>query len=67
MNVETKTRITDVRTVGVPVTDQNRALAFYVQKLGFEKRLDAPVEQFGGRWIEVAPRGGDDDRARSHA
>jgi catechol 2,3-dioxygenase-like lactoylglutathione lyase family enzyme len=55
MNEETKTPITDVRTVGVPVTDQDRALAFYIEKLGFEKRLDAPVEQFGGRWIEVAP------------
>jgi lactoylglutathione lyase len=49
--------ITGVRTVGVPVTDQDRALAFYVDSLGFEKRLDAPVEQLGGRWIEVAPQG----------
>jgi lactoylglutathione lyase len=57
VNEATKTPITGVRTVGVPVTDQDRALAFYVDKLGFEKRLDAPVEQFGGRWIEVAPRG----------
>ena len=55
MNEEAKTPITDVRTVGVPVTDQDRALAFYVEKLGFEKRLDSPVEQLGGRWIEVAP------------
>jgi catechol 2,3-dioxygenase-like lactoylglutathione lyase family enzyme len=53
----TESRITDVRTVGVPVTDQDRALAFYVDTLGFEKRLDAPVEQLGGRWIEVAPPG----------
>jgi lactoylglutathione lyase len=57
MNQETKTPITGVRTVGVPVTDQDRAVAFYVDKLGFEKRLDMPVEQFGGRWIEVAPPG----------
>jgi catechol 2,3-dioxygenase-like lactoylglutathione lyase family enzyme len=53
---ETKTGITGVRTVGVPVTDQDRALEFYVGTLGFEKRLDAA---FGGgqRWIEVAPAG----------
>ena len=51
----TERLITGVRTVGVPVTDQDRALAFYVDTLGFEKRLDAPVEQLGGRWIEVAP------------
>jgi catechol 2,3-dioxygenase-like lactoylglutathione lyase family enzyme len=57
MNEQTRTPITDVRTVGVPVTDQDRALEFYLDKLGFEKRLDTPVEQFGGRWIEVAPPG----------
>jgi len=56
MTNEAKTQITDLRTVGVPVTDQNRALEFYVGKLGFEKRLDAPLGD-GGRWIEVAPAG----------
>ncbi|PZG14201.1 VOC family protein [Nonomuraea aridisoli] len=49
--------ITGIRTVGVPVSDQDRAVAFYVGVLGLQKRLDAPVEQFGGRWIEVAPPG----------
>jgi catechol 2,3-dioxygenase-like lactoylglutathione lyase family enzyme len=51
-----KTHITEVRTVAVPVADQDRALDFYVGKLGFEKRMDAP---FSGdlRWIEVAPPG----------
>jgi lactoylglutathione lyase len=57
MNQQTRPAITDVRTVGVPVTDQDRAVEFYLDKLGFEKRLDIPVEQFGGRWIEVAPPG----------
>ena len=48
------TRITGVGSVGVPVTDQDRAVEFYVGRLGFEKRRDVP---FGdGRWIEVAPR-----------
>ena len=46
-----------VMTSGVPVSDQDRALDFYVEKLGFEKRRDVPVPQFGGRWIEVAPAG----------
>jgi catechol 2,3-dioxygenase-like lactoylglutathione lyase family enzyme len=50
------TRITRIGTVIVPVNDQERALAFYVETLGFEKRLDAPFGQ-GGRWIEVAPPG----------
>jgi catechol 2,3-dioxygenase-like lactoylglutathione lyase family enzyme len=57
MNNQTATPITDVRTIGVPVTDQDRALQFYLDKLGFEKRLDTPLPQFGSRWIEVAPRG----------
>ena len=49
------TRVTGVGTVGVPVTDQDRALDFYVGRLGFEKRRDIP---FGAeRWIEVAPPG----------
>jgi catechol 2,3-dioxygenase-like lactoylglutathione lyase family enzyme len=57
MNDQTRTPITDVRTIGVPVTDQDRAIEFYLDRLGFEKRVDAPVPQFGGRWIEVAPPG----------
>ena len=49
-------KITDVRTVGVPVSDQDRAIDFYVGTLGFAKRLD--VDMGGGRrWIEVAPSG----------
>jgi catechol 2,3-dioxygenase-like lactoylglutathione lyase family enzyme len=52
----TTTRITEVRTVGIPVNDQDRALAFYVGKLGFEKRMDAGFGD-GERWVEVAPRG----------
>jgi catechol 2,3-dioxygenase-like lactoylglutathione lyase family enzyme len=41
-----------IATVIIPVADQDRAVDFYVQKLGFEKRTDVP---FGGgyRWIEV--------------
>jgi len=50
------TRITDVRTVGIPVTDQDRALEFYTGRLGFETRMDATMGE-GMRWIEVAPPG----------
>jgi len=56
MNEETAPRIVDVRTVGIPVTDQDRALEFYVEKLGFAKRLDVPFGD-GKRWIEIAPPG----------
>jgi catechol 2,3-dioxygenase-like lactoylglutathione lyase family enzyme len=51
-----RTNISQVATVFVPVTDQDRALDFYLGKLGFEKRADFPYGE-GGRWIEVAPRG----------
>jgi catechol 2,3-dioxygenase-like lactoylglutathione lyase family enzyme len=56
MSHTAKTRITGLRTVSVPVTDQQRALDFYVGTLGFEKRLEAPLGD-GGHWIEVAPPG----------
>jgi lactoylglutathione lyase len=56
MSDQTKTRITDVGVVGVPVTDQNRALEFYGGTLGFETRMDFPLPG-GGRWITVAPPG----------
>ncbi len=50
----TGTRITQVGTVMVPVTDQDRAIEFFVDKLGFEKRSDMPFGK-GDRWVEVAP------------
>jgi lactoylglutathione lyase len=50
------TTITDVRTIGINVTNQDEALAFYVETLGFEKRLDAAISPTM-RWLEVAPAG----------
>ena len=51
---ETKrtTGITQVGTVIIPVSDQEKALEFYVGTLGFEKRMDAPFGA-GERWIEL--------------
>jgi lactoylglutathione lyase len=53
-DTRTKSGITDIRTVGIPVVDQEKALAFYVDTLGFDKRLDVPMGE-GTRWIEVGP------------
>ena len=50
----TKTRFEKVATVVVPVSDQDRAIEFYVEKLGLEKRTDVPFGN-GYRWVEVAP------------
>jgi lactoylglutathione lyase len=57
MTDKARTRIVDVRTIGVPVTDQDRALAFYAGTLGLETRMDVPLGQGSSRWIEVAPPG----------
>ena len=48
--------VTAVANVGIPVTDHDRAIAFYVDNLGFEVRLDAAFGA-GLRWVEVAPPG----------
>jgi lactoylglutathione lyase len=50
--------ITKIRTIGVPVTNQDQALQFYVDVLGFDKRIDVTLGT-DLRWIEVAPRGSD--------
>lgn len=52
----TTTHLTGVHTVAVPVTDQDRALAYYTGTLGFEVRMDGELQE-GFRWIEVAPPG----------
>ena len=52
----TETRINKVSTVVIPVADQESAIEFYTQKLGFEKRVDVPFgPEEGYRWVEVAP------------
>ena len=48
--------ITGLQTVSIPVADQERALAFYVDRLGFEVRRDAAFGP-GNRWIEVGAPG----------
>ncbi len=52
----TTTHVSRLTTVIVPVSDQDRALDFYVEKLGFEKRADIPMGT-QMRWLEVAPPG----------
>ena len=53
---QSRTRITEVGRVIVPVSDQDRAVEFYTDKLGFEKRMDVPYGD-GNRWLEVGPPG----------
>ena len=48
--------ITNISLITLYVTDQDKARDFYVEKLGFEKRMDVPYGE-GQRWLEVAPPG----------
>ena len=52
------TTVTNIGVAMFTVSDQDAALAFYTDKLGFEVRADMP---YGGdsemRWLEVAPPG----------
>jgi lactoylglutathione lyase len=48
--------LANIQSISIGVSDQDRALEFYVGALGFEKRQD---QQFGSemRWLTVAPVG----------
>jgi catechol 2,3-dioxygenase-like lactoylglutathione lyase family enzyme len=50
------TMIEGVQIVPVPVSDQDRAKAFYTDTLGFELRTENTFAE-GMRWIEVVPKG----------
>jgi lactoylglutathione lyase len=53
---ESHAPIAKVSTVFVPVVDQDRALEFYTEKLGFQIRTDVAYEK-DQRWLEVSPPG----------
>lgn len=48
--------INKVAKLGVCVRDQERALKFYTEVLGFEVIADLPMGK-NARWIEVGPKG----------
>ena len=50
-------RITKLGRVIIPVADQDAAIAFYTDKLGFTVTADIPFGE-GDRWVEVAPANG---------
>jgi lactoylglutathione lyase len=56
MTGEPAARLTGIHTVGVPVTDQDKALEFYAGTLGLTTRIDVPMGT-GSRWIEVVADG----------
>jgi len=49
--------LTSLGRVLVPVADQDQAIAFYTQKLGFTVTMDQAFGE-GDRWVEVTPPAG---------
>ncbi|MEI9993276.1 MAG: VOC family protein [Rhizomicrobium sp.] len=45
--------ITQVKFISIPVRDQQRALQFYTEKLGFRIATDQQMGPNGQRWIEL--------------
>ena len=55
---KTPTTLSNIGVVMFTVADQDSALAFYTEKLGFELRSDTRFgENDEHRWLEVAPPG----------
>jgi lactoylglutathione lyase len=50
-------QVTRIGRVLVPVADQDDAIAFYTQVLGFTLTADTPFGD-GSRWVEVTPPAG---------
>ena len=51
--------IDSIGGIVVIVSDQQKAIEFYTQKLGFELKSDIPfggISTEGLRWVEVAPK-----------
>jgi catechol 2,3-dioxygenase-like lactoylglutathione lyase family enzyme len=44
-----------VKVIGSPVQDQEKALKFYTEKLGFIKKIDIPLSE-GNRWLTVVSK-----------
>ena len=53
---DSRTSITEVATTMIPVSDQDAAVKFYTETLGFEKTTDVAFGE-GDRWVEVSPPG----------
>jgi lactoylglutathione lyase len=54
----TQTTVSNIGVAMFTVADQDAALAFYTEKLGFEVRADMRFGEHGeARWLEVAPPG----------
>ncbi len=53
LNATIDQMIKHIKFIGIPVQDQDRALSFYTEKLGFLVRTDMPMKG-NQRWIELS-------------
>jgi len=44
-----------VKVIGIPVQNQETALKFYTEKLGFLKKIDIPLTE-GNRWLTIVSK-----------
>ena len=44
-----------VKVISIPVQDQDKALKFYTEKLGFLKKVDVPISEHN-RWLTVVSK-----------
>jgi catechol 2,3-dioxygenase-like lactoylglutathione lyase family enzyme len=44
-----------VKVISIPVQDQEKALRFYTEKLGFVKKVDVPISA-DSRWLTVVSK-----------
>ena len=52
------TTISNIGVAMFAIADQDAAIAYYTQTLGWELRADVPYgDESGNRWVEVAPPG----------
>jgi catechol 2,3-dioxygenase-like lactoylglutathione lyase family enzyme len=59
--VERRHYVAQIKQIGrtiIPVSDQDAAIAFYTDKLGFAVSADIPFGE-GDRWVEVKPPQGE--------
>jgi lactoylglutathione lyase len=57
-STQAPTTVSEIGVAMFTVADQDAALAFYTQKLGYEVRSDVRFGEDGAnRWLEVAPPG----------
>lgn len=55
---QASTTISNIGVAMFTIADQDAAIAYYTQTLGWELRADIPFGDEGGnRWVEVAPPG----------